>query len=134
MCIRDRLQALRDTAAGHVILDGISADSRPKLSQEILNRLSPAERPWVDLAVVLLYTLSEREREVAIRLAFSQTNAAIAAALNIAPKTVENHISHVYEKLGFDEIEKRAPTLRKSSLLAKACMIYDLANKDLRDR
>ena len=128
------LQALRDTAAGHVILDGISADSRPRLSEEILNRLSPAERPWVDLAVVLLHTLSEREREVAIRLAFSQTNAAIAAALNIAPKTVENHISHVYEKLGFDELEKRAPTLRKSSLLAKACMIYDLANKDIPDR
>ncbi len=124
------LEALRDTIAGHVILDGISAESRPGLSQEILNRLSPAERPWVFRAVALLSTLSSREREIALRLAFSQTNLGIATALGISTKTVENHVSHVYGKLGFDELDLRAPHLRKSSLLAKAYMIYDLAHSD----
>ena len=124
------LEALRDTTAGHVILDGIAAESRPKLSEEILKRLSPAERPWVDMAVTLLSTLSDREREVALRLAFSQTTVGIATALGISAKTVENHVSHVYDKLGFKEIDERAPTLRKSSLLAKAYMIYDLAHND----
>ncbi len=124
------LEALRDTIAGHVILDGISAESRPGLSEEILNRLSAAERPWVFRAVALLPTLSPREREIALRLAFSQTNLGIATALGISTKTVENHVSHVYDKIGFAEIDVRAPHLRKSSLLAKAYMIYDLANSD----
>lgn len=127
------LDALRDTTAGHVILDGISAESRPRLTEEILKRLSPEERPWVDMAVMLLSTLSEREREVALRLAFSQTTAGIAAALGISAKTVENHVSHVYEKLGLKEVDDRAPTLRKSSLLAKAYMIYDLTYNDTPD-
>lgn len=124
------LEALHETVIGYVILDGISAESRPGLTQEIMNRLSSAERPWVNRAVALLSTLSEREREVAVRLAFSQTNMGIAAGLGISPRTVENHVSHVYDKLGFSEMDLREPGLRKSSLLAKAYMIYDLAQVD----
>lgn len=122
------LQALKDTVAGRVVLDGIAATGRPKLSQEILNRLTPEERPWVEMAVVLMPTLSDREWEIALRLAFSQNISGIANALGIAYKTVENHVSHVYEKLGLNDVDQRAPALRKSSLLAKACMIYDLAH------
>lgn len=121
------LQALRDTTNGQVILDGISPSGRPKLAEEILIRLTPEERPWVEKAVVLLPTLTEREWEVALRLAFSQNTSGIANALDIAYKTVENHVGRVYSKLGLNDVDERAPQLRKSFLLAKACMIYDLA-------
>lgn len=124
------LQALQDTAAGHVILDGIAAASRPKLAEEIHRRLSPEERPWVDMAVMLLPTLTEREQQVALRLAFSQNITGISIALGITQKTVENHISRVYDKLGLSAVDERAPQLRKSSLLGKACMIFDLGNPD----
>lgn len=123
------LQALHETITGQVILDGIPATGRPKLAEEIINRLGPDERPWVEKAVVLLPTLTEREWEVALRLAFSQNTAGIAVALDIAYKTVENHVGRVYSKLGLNEVDDLAPHLRKSFLLAKACMIYDLARQ-----
>lgn len=121
------LQALHDTVAGQVVLDGIAAAGRPRLAQEITDRLTPEERSWVETAVLLIPTLTEREWEIALRLAFSQNTTGIANSLGIAYKTVENHVTHIYEKLGLDNADRRAPTLRKSSLLAKACMIYDLA-------
>lgn len=123
------LKAIHDTAAGRVILDAIAPNSRPKLAEGILNRLTPEERPWVERAVSLMPTLSDREREIALRLADSQNIQGIAAALEIAPKTVENHIGRLYEKLGLNEVDQRAPQLRKSSLLSKACMIYELLSQ-----
>lgn len=124
------LEALRDTTAGHVILDGIAAASRPKLVEEIYNHLSPEERPWVDLAVMQMPSLTEREQQIALRLAFSQNTTGISMTLGIAQKTVENHISRVYDKLGLSAVDERAPHLRKSSLLGKACMIFDLSNAE----
>ena len=50
----------------------------------------------------------------------------IAEALGIERKTVENHISNVYRKLGLDGVDQSATGLRKATLLAKAFMIYDL--------
>lgn len=44
--------------------------------------------------------LSEREAEVLRLVAREQTNPAIAAALGISPKTVERHVTHVYQKIG----------------------------------
>lgn len=122
------LQALHDTAAGRVVLDGISPAGRPRLAEEIRERLSAEERPWVDMAVALLPDLTDREREVALRLANSQNTIGIAAALNISIKTVENHISRVYDKLGLSGVDSRAPNLRKSVLLAKAWMLHELGN------
>ncbi|MFG6464224.1 response regulator transcription factor [Roseateles sp. DXS20W] len=43
--------------------------------------------------------LSPREREIARRFAAGESNTAIAQALDIAPATVRNHLSHVYTKL-----------------------------------
>jgi DNA-binding NarL/FixJ family response regulator len=120
------LQALHDTAAGHVILDGIAPAGRPRLGVEILSRLSPDERPWVERAVMLISTLTDMELKVALLLAASQTTQGIADALNRSLKTVEGHTTHVYEKLGLAEVDRRAPHLRKSTLLAKAFMIYEL--------
>ena len=44
--------------------------------------------------------LSEREIEVLRLVSREQTNAAIGEALGISPKTVERHVTHIYDKLG----------------------------------
>ena len=46
--------------------------------------------------------LSSREREVLRLIAAGQTNAEIAAALFIAPRTVTTHASHILNKLGLE--------------------------------
>ena len=120
------LQALHDVSAGRVILDGIAPAGRPRLAVEILSRLSPDERPWVERAVILIPTLTDTELKVALLLAASQNTQGIVDALHRAYKTVEGHVSHVYEKLGLADVDRRAPHLRKSTLLAKAFMIYEL--------
>ena len=44
--------------------------------------------------------LTEREVEVLRLVAREQTNPAIAEALGISPKTVERHVTHIYQKIG----------------------------------
>ena len=44
--------------------------------------------------------LSERERQVLERIAAGDSNAEISATLFISEKTVKNHITHIFEKLG----------------------------------
>ena len=44
--------------------------------------------------------LSEREIEVLQHVAREETNASIATTLGISPKTVERHVTHIYNKLG----------------------------------
>lgn len=127
------LQALYDTAAGRVILDVNGAITKDDLIRDQRSRLTPEERPWVEQAIQLIPLLTPREREIASRLANSQNNQGIAEALGISNKTVENHISRIYDKLGMGEIEAEAPNLRKSLLLAKAFMIYDLSGVEGND-
>jgi HD-GYP domain-containing protein (c-di-GMP phosphodiesterase class II) len=45
-------------------------------------------------------TLSEREVEVLCLLARGLPNRAIAERLVLSPKTVKNHVAHIYEKIG----------------------------------
>ncbi len=45
--------------------------------------------------------LSEREREIALLIAQGKSSREIAAVLVISQRTVENHIGHIYTKLGF---------------------------------
>ena len=52
-------------------------------------------------AVLDLYeTLTTREREVLQLAAEGRTNAEMAAALGISPRTVETHRAHLMQKLG----------------------------------
>ena len=119
-------QALEDTRAGHVILDGDAAAGKPQLIRELRARLSALERPWVERAVRLMPTLSAREDDVARRLAASHNNQGLVEEMGISAKTVEHHISAIYDKLGLAEVDTAAPTLRKATLLAKAYVLYDL--------
>jgi DNA-binding CsgD family transcriptional regulator len=45
-------------------------------------------------------TLTQRENEVLARVSQGQQNKEIASALHIAVHTVEQHLKHIYQKLG----------------------------------
>jgi DNA-binding NarL/FixJ family response regulator len=47
-------------------------------------------------------TLSRREREVAQLLARGLSNREIAGRLYLSERTVDNHVHHILDKLGFD--------------------------------
>jgi len=49
---------------------------------------------------VLWSTLSEREKEVALRIKDGLTNKEIALKLDITTRTVKSHATHIYEKVG----------------------------------
>jgi HD-GYP domain-containing protein (c-di-GMP phosphodiesterase class II) len=53
---------------------------------------------WTRRAAAI--TLTEREIEVLRLVAREQTNPSIAETLGIAPKTVERHVTHIYQKIG----------------------------------
>jgi non-specific serine/threonine protein kinase len=44
--------------------------------------------------------LTQREQEVAVLIAHGLTNRQIAARLVIAPRTAENHVQHIFDKVG----------------------------------
>ena len=59
---------------------------------------SPAVMPAV--APAAIERLSPREREVAALIVEGHTNAEIAAALGLAPRTAETHVRNILKKLG----------------------------------
>jgi DNA-binding NarL/FixJ family response regulator len=119
------LEALHEVLAGRVLIDPEVTNPR-SLAEELIARLTAEERPWVDGILQRFMQLSPREQEVAYRLAAAHTTEGIANDLSVAPRTVEHHIGHVYEKLGLREAP--AP-LSRWVLLTKACMILDLRNE-----
>ena len=120
------LAAIHDVMAGRVVIDPEVHANRRGLADELLKHLTPDERKWVEIAVASFNQLTPREKEIAHRLAASHNTEGIAQALNVSPKTTENYITHVYDKLGLNEMAREAPYLRKVVVLAKACMINDL--------
>jgi DNA-binding NarL/FixJ family response regulator len=119
------LEALREVLAGRVLIDPEVTNPR-SLAEELMARLTVEERPWVEGIIERFGLLSPREQEVAYRLAAAHTTEGIANDLNVAPRTIEHHIGHVYEKLGLRETP--AP-LNRWVLLTKACMILDLRDE-----
>jgi DNA-binding NarL/FixJ family response regulator len=55
--------------------------------------------------------LTEREREILELIARGDTNPVIARRLGIRPKTVRNHVSNIFTKLGVDD---RAAAIRRA--------------------
>ncbi len=119
------LSAVQDVRAGRVVLDPEVSFNRRGQTADLLQHLSPEERPWVERALANLTELTAREQEVAQRLAASHTTEGIAQALNVTGKTVENYITRVYDKLGLNEMHSAAPHLRQVVIIAKAYMIKD---------
>jgi two-component system invasion response regulator UvrY len=119
------LSALREVMNGRVMFDP-QVRSRRALAEELMRRLSPEERPWVERAIQLLPTLTPREREVVRLTAMSLDVRGIAENLNLQPKTVEHYTTVIYDKLGLGAMLRETPRLRPAHLLAKAYLIYDL--------
>lgn len=80
------LAAVRAVVTGQVVIG-------PGVAQRLIAAVGApqADAPFPGLTV--------REREVLERVAQGRSNGAIAAALNLAPKTVGNHISSIFAKL-----------------------------------
>ena len=70
----------------------------PALSSELLDRYDDDRRP----EVVGLADLTPAERRVLRLIARGLTTAGIAAELGNSPKTIENHRSHICQKLGLE--------------------------------
>ena len=120
------LAAIHEVMAGRVVIDPEVHANRPGLAEELVKRLTPDEGHWVETAVTNFGLLTPREMEIAQRLAASHNTEGISQALSVSSKTTENYITHIYEKLGINNLTQEAPHLRKVVILAKACMIYDL--------
>ncbi len=83
------LRAIRTVADGGAIFS-------PGIAQRVLGYLNPPEPTTPKLA---FDELTAREHEILELIAQGQTNAEIAARLNLSPKTVSNHISNVLLKV-----------------------------------
>lgn len=105
--------ALDAGASGYV-----AKDSTPSALREAAAALAEGRRNLVAIpepppsgrgaasASSALQTLTRRELEVLRALATSESNEAIARRLRISPKTLRNHISNTYHKLGiFDRTQ-----------------------------
>ncbi len=120
------LQALQETAAGLNPVVGDVSSRSSRLVEGMIGQLTPAERPWIERAVILMESLTDRELEVASYMTASHNTQGIAQSLELSRKTVEVHITNIYQKLGLDAIDEMASGLRKSGLIAKAFAIYRL--------
>jgi two-component system, NarL family, response regulator NreC len=105
------LEALRNGAAGYVLKEASATDLIRAVREVVAGRryLSPplsehAIEAYVQKAQDELLdpyeTLTTREREVLQLAAEGRTNADIAAALCVSPRTVETHRAHLMHKLG----------------------------------
>jgi DNA-binding NarL/FixJ family response regulator len=82
------LAALRSVVAGQLVVG-------PRVAQRLIAAL--AAPPEVTVAFP---DLTPREREILERIAAGESNGAIATRLCLAPKTVGNHVSAIFAKLG----------------------------------
>jgi DNA-binding NarL/FixJ family response regulator len=119
------LTALTHAGAGEVFLSPDVGINRARWASDLSQSLTAEERPWIERALSRIQGLSDKELQVARRVAASHTNLSVAKALGISVKTVERHKNEVYKELGLADAEKESG-LRKSMLLAKTCMIYEL--------
>lgn len=105
------LEALRNGAAGYVLKEASATDLIQAVREVVAGRryLSPplsehAIEAYVQKAQDGLFdpyeALTTREREVLQLAAEGRTNADIAAALCVSPRTVETHRAHLMHKLG----------------------------------
>jgi DNA-binding NarL/FixJ family response regulator len=90
----DELEArIRAVARGEMVLS-------PSVTPAVFDALRRAPGPANDEAEEGLGALTAREREVLNLLARGLSNRDIAEELVITNKTVKNHLSRIYEKIG----------------------------------
>jgi pimeloyl-ACP methyl ester carboxylesterase/DNA-binding CsgD family transcriptional regulator len=94
--------------SSHILLPGQPAFRRffEELDQ-FVSRASSTGHP--------IDPLSNREREVMALVADGKSNAEIAETLSLSPRTVERHLSNVYEKFGVEGRSARAAAAARIS-------------------
>ena len=89
----DLAERIRAVARGEMVLS-------PAVTPAVFEALRRAPGPENDAQETGLGSLTAREREILNHLARGRSNREIAEELFITPKTVKNHLSRSYEKLG----------------------------------
>lgn len=82
-------QALESIESGNVWL-------YPEFMQQLIGQVTAASNNHDEV----LGKLTERERETALLVKEGKSNKEIASALDITERTVKQHMSHIFEKLG----------------------------------
>lgn len=88
----DLVRAVRVVAAGDALLD-------PSVTGRVIAHFA-AQKPRPPRAGAILAQLTEREREVLVRMARGMSNAEVAADLFIAEQTVKTHVGKLLAKIG----------------------------------
>jgi DNA-binding NarL/FixJ family response regulator len=79
------ISSIRRAARGEILFDDEQIERARRWREETRNK-------WE--------SLSNREREVLQKLTEGEDNIAIASSLEVAPNTVEKHLTNIYKKLG----------------------------------
>lgn len=86
----DLVKAVRDVYSGEAVL-------HPAIARKVLGRLvSPATKQKARMGE----PLSEREREILLLAAQGLSNREIGSGLALSARTVQAHLSHIFNKLG----------------------------------
>lgn len=83
------VRAIRAAARGEVMLD-------EAVARTLLNEYQRARRAASEPA---MFDLTERERQILCRLTVGESNKEIARALDLAEKTVRNHLHNIFGKM-----------------------------------
>ncbi|WEV77572.1 response regulator transcription factor [Janibacter cremeus] len=104
-------RAVRDAAAGH-------APFSPQSAQHVVTHVRNGDTGGRrEQAARLVATLSEREREICVRLADGATTAMAATALHLAESTIKTHLRSAQAKLGVGSRAQLAVIVERAGLL-----------------
>lgn len=84
----DVTDAVLKVAAGGAVLD-------PLVTRQLIGHFKAPTAPDITLKM-----LTEREHTILVGVLRGRLNKEIAAELSVSEKTVRNHLTHIYEKLG----------------------------------
>ena len=116
------MHAIDLASVGQIYIDPHVTNTRD-LANELFDRLTPEEKEIVTIALLHLRDISDREETVLSLLASSSSLENISTGMNITMKTVENHITSIYDKL---RLKSEPSQVRRHILLSKICMISNL--------
>jgi DNA-binding NarL/FixJ family response regulator len=101
----ETIRAIRAVAGGEAIFG-------PSIARRLTGYFAGAE----DAAARPFPELTEREREILSLIARGRTNAAIAEALYLSPKTVRNYVSNIFTKLQVSDRAEAIVRAREAGL------------------
>jgi len=102
---RDLVEAVISVAGGSTVL-------APRLASKLVSRIRDAD--WVGSPTE---SLTAREVDVLQLVAKGHSNRQIADELNVSPRTVEVHLTHLYRKLGADNRTKAVAIAARRGLV-----------------